>query len=180
MDSPRRCLVGVSRVAHSVSYRSELSNSETGRGVMVSGARERPSPTQRADAPGRESLRRPPTDPSARRGRHHPRRSRAAADVCEPQLYPDKDDLVQTVLEFQADTAFNNQREGAAQFHFVAGGSHGVDLASQRLARTRSPSLGCEEAQRARCRRRQLRVGQGNAPIIARRRLRHPDLGRTV
>jgi len=39
---------------------------------------------------------------------------KAAADLSGSQLYhylPDKDDLVQAVLDYQADTAVNNQRQ---------------------------------------------------------------------
>jgi AcrR family transcriptional regulator len=39
---------------------------------------------------------------------------KAAADVSGSQLYhylPDKDDLVQAVVDYQADTAVNNQRQ---------------------------------------------------------------------
>jgi len=39
---------------------------------------------------------------------------KAAADVSGSQLYhyfPDKDDLVQAVLDYQADTAVNNRRQ---------------------------------------------------------------------
>jgi AcrR family transcriptional regulator len=65
---------------------------------------------------------------------------KAAADVRGSQLYhyfPDKDDLVQAVLDYQADTAVNNRRQARFRQHRT----------SSRLARLSSTSwpAGCME-----------------------------------
>ena len=65
--------------------------------------------------------------------------AKAAADVRGSRLYHcflDKDDLVQAVLDYQADTAVNNQRQADSATSYVSPWRVSAPLRGRRVARS--------------------------------------------